>query len=75
VNTFVERHWCPEQCFERHGSRNVRGSPQSECILYRQRGHGSMGLRAIDERDPFLGAKRDRRQPERAKHVRGVTGA
>jgi len=75
VNACVECHRCPQQCLERHRARHVRRMPEPPRIGHREGCNGRVCLRAIDERDPFLGAERDRRQPERAKHVRCVTGA
>jgi len=42
------------QSFQRHGAGGVRHAPEALDVHQRHRRDGGVGLRAVDQRDPFL---------------------
>ena len=66
VDARFERVNRPAQRIDRQRRRDVRGARQRSAPSERQREHRRRRLCAVDEREPFLRAERDRRQPGRA---------
>src|SRR5580698_4551529 len=57
VNTLVEGSWCSAQSFERHGSGEVEEFGDAESAIECERSRCGHRLRAVEEREPFLGFK------------------
>ena len=63
MNSGVERAHRAAQPVDRERGRDVRRARQAFGAGNGQRRHRGRWLRAVDERQPFLGAQRDRREP------------
>ena len=63
VDPLVERRRRAAERLEAHGRRAHRGPPEHLGVVHQQRQHRGLGLRAVDEREPFLRREAERREP------------
>ena len=69
LNTRVKGIGRPEQRFKTHRRRDVRRIPEALQFGRRERRHGGVRLRAINERQPLLRRQRDRHQARRRQRI------
>ena len=75
VDARIERAARPHQRVDRQRGGDVGGAGEALGAGQRQREHGGGRLRAVDEREAFLGPERDRRQARRRQRVGAGVGA
>src|SRR6185312_2651515 len=71
VEALVKRSLRAGQRFEAHGADDVRGLEAIVEPFYRLNCKRKDELSAVDQRKPFFGSERQRRQPETFQHMAG----